>query len=74
MEKHKQEEEADLKEHPEPKDRDVYGGWSAGPKLEATGYFRAEKYNGKWWLVDPEGRLFWLTALIVLVTGMVSHR
>ena len=59
IEKHKQEEEADLKEHSEPKDRDVYGGWSAGPKLEATGYFRVEKYNGKWWLVDPEGHLFW---------------
>ena len=37
----------------------AYGGWAAGPKLEATGWFRTEKYRGKWWLVDPEGRLFW---------------
>lgn len=59
LEKHKQEEETDLKSHPEPKDWDVYGGWSAGPKLEATGFFRVEKYNDKWWLVDPDGHLFW---------------
>jgi len=42
-----------------PGDRDQYGGWTAGPKLKATGLFRVEKCQGKWWLVDPEGRLFW---------------
>ncbi|MGW8315772.1 MAG: beta-galactosidase [Bacteroidales bacterium] len=36
-----------------------YGGWATGPQLEATGRFRVEKVNGKWWFVDPEGRLFW---------------
>ena len=30
----------------------------SGPKLRATGFFRAEKVGGKWWLVDPEGHLF----------------
>jgi hypothetical protein len=35
-----------------------YGGWAKGPKLEATGWFRTEKYKGKWWFVDPEGSLF----------------
>ncbi len=35
-----------------------YGGWAAGPQLEATGFFRTEKYQGKWFLIDPEGRLF----------------
>lgn len=43
--------------------RNKYGGWTAGPKLEATGFFRAEKYKGKWWMVDPEGRLFWSTGM-----------
>ncbi len=42
-----------------PKNRGKYGGWTAGPKLEATGFFRTEKYKGKWWMVDPEGYLFW---------------
>ncbi|MDX9793498.1 MAG: hypothetical protein RBU24_08350 [Kiritimatiellia bacterium] len=37
---------------------DCFGGWAAGPQLAATGFFRTEKVNGKWWLVDPDGRLF----------------
>lgn len=52
-------ENADLAAHPGPADRNQYGGWTAGPKLKATGFFHVEKYQGKWWLVDPEGRLFW---------------
>ena len=52
-------EEAWLKEHPCPiPDADKYGGWTGGPRLKATGFFRTEKVNGKWWLVDPEGLLF----------------
>ncbi len=43
---------------PDP-DRDRYGGWAKGPKLKATGFFRTEKVGGKWWFVDPDGRLFW---------------
>ena len=37
---------------------DRFGGWGAGPQLAATGRFRVEKDGGKWWLVDPDGRLF----------------
>ena len=44
-------------------DRSQYGGWKDGPKLEATGYFRKTKYNGKWALVDPEGYLFFSIGL-----------
>ena len=35
-----------------------FGGWSDGPQLAATGFFRTERYRGKWYLVDPEGYLF----------------
>jgi len=52
-------EEKDLRAHTGPSERNQYGGWTAGPKLKATGFFRMEKSQGKWWLVDPEGRLFW---------------
>lgn len=52
-------EEKDLESHPAPKNWDRYGGCSSGPALKATGFFRVERYGGKWWLVDPEGRLFW---------------
>ena len=50
---------AELSRHPGPEDWDQYGGWKRGPQLEATGYFYPTKHDGKWWLVDPEGRLFW---------------
>jgi hypothetical protein len=35
-----------------------WGGWADGPALEATGAFRTAQWGGRWWLVDPEGRLF----------------
>ncbi|HTL51144.1 MAG TPA: hypothetical protein VL860_01070, partial [Planctomycetota bacterium] len=48
----------DWKQHPAPATYDSWGGWKDGPKLDGTGFFRAEKRDGKWWLVDPDGRLF----------------
>jgi len=56
-------EQEDLKAHPGPKDRSQYGGWTDGPRLKATGFFRTEKYQDKWWMVDPEGYLFWTAGL-----------
>jgi hypothetical protein len=52
-------EAADLAAHQGPKGLDEYGGWAAGPRLPATGHFRVERYQGKWWLGHPAGRLFW---------------
>lgn len=43
---------------PGPPDWDQYGGWKLGPTLKDTGFFRTEKVNGRWWMVDPEGRVF----------------
>jgi hypothetical protein len=34
-----------------------YGGYK-GTKAKATGFFRVEKIDGKWWFVDPDGHLF----------------
>ncbi|MFK7789915.1 MAG: beta-galactosidase [Phycisphaeraceae bacterium] len=36
-----------------------FGGYEKGPTLTSTGFFRTEKVDGKWWLVDPSGKLFW---------------
>ncbi len=58
---------ADLKGHPGPANRSRFGGWKNGPKMEATGHFRVEKADGKWWLVDPEG-YFWWSHGVVRVT------
>lgn len=49
---------AEIAAHPGPADRDDYGGWKSGPQVEASGFFRAVKRDGKWWLVDPAGTLF----------------
>ena len=54
-------EEGDIAANPGPANRGKFGGWTKGPELEATGAFRVEKVDGKWWLVDPEGYLFWST-------------
>ena len=62
-------EKADLTANPSPKDRNKYCGWAAGPKLDATGHFRAEKVDGKWWLVDPDGCLFWSHGTDCVITG-----
>lgn len=48
-----------LQEHPPLPGRSRYGGWEGGPQLEATGHFYTTKIKGKWWLVDPDGALFW---------------
>jgi len=42
-------------------ERSGYGGFSSGPRLEATGYFRVTKHEGRWWFVDPTGYLFFST-------------
>ncbi len=52
-------EEEDLRSHGRPRNWNSYGGWTEGPQLEATGFFTVQKHQGKWWLVDPTGRLFW---------------
>jgi hypothetical protein len=48
----------ELTAQPGPSDWNKYGGWVNGPQLKATGFFRTDKHSGKWWLVDPDGRLF----------------
>jgi len=65
----RRQEEKDLADNPPPKDRDVYGGWAAGPALKATGRFYATRYQRKWWLADPEGRLFWSFGMHTITCG-----
>jgi len=57
--RNRQTEEKQLAEKPGPDNWDKFGGYKAGPKLNANGFFRVEKYQGNWWLVDPDGYLFW---------------
>ncbi len=39
-----------------------YGGY-LGTQAEATGFFRVEQIEGKWWFVDPDGHLFLSTGV-----------
>ena len=54
--------------HGAPSMWDEYGGWADGPQLEATGCFRTEKVNGKWWFVTPSGHLFYSLGINVVKT------
>ena len=64
-----EEEAADIEKYPSPENRNKYGGWTTGPKLDATGHFYPAKVDGKWWLVDPEGCLFWSHGTDCVTTG-----
>ncbi|PTS98128.1 beta-agarase, partial [Pseudomonas sp. HMWF006] len=38
---------------------DKFGGWNKGPTFKASGFFRTEKRDGRWYLVTPEGHPFY---------------
>jgi hypothetical protein len=62
--KEKSAEEAEhLKQMAQLPNRTEVGGWAEGPQRKATGWFRTEKVEGKWWLVTPQGRLFFSTGI-----------
>ena len=42
-----------------------YGGYLSD-RGRASGFFRTEKINGKWWFVDPDGYLFFSTGCCVM--------
>lgn len=51
-------EEAALNHRPRDPAADAYGGWAQGPQRDATGWFRTEQVDGRWWFITPTGRLF----------------
>ena len=51
---------------PPPLALDRYGGLLKGPSFDATGYFRTEKRDGRWWLVTPEGHGFFSLGIDVV--------
>jgi hypothetical protein len=46
-----------------------YGGCES-TKAKATGFFRVEKIDERWWFVDPDGHLFFSTGADVATTWM----
>ncbi|MBZ5585768.1 MAG: hypothetical protein LAQ30_26955 [Acidobacteriia bacterium] len=45
-----------------------YGGY-ANTKAKATGFFRVEQVDGRWWFVDPDGHLFFSTSVTGIGAG-----
>lgn len=64
---------ADLAASPGATGWNKYGGWEDGPQLQATGRFRVDKHEGRWWLVDPEGKLFWSNGFDCVEFGRQSQ-
>ena len=50
-----------------------YGGFLA-TKAKATGFFRVEKIDGRWWFVDPEGHLFFSSGSCCISSGYSFSR
>jgi hypothetical protein len=48
-----------------------YGGFS-GTRAEATGFFRVQKKDDRWWFVDPDGHLFLSLGADVIRPEMVT--
>jgi agarase len=46
--------------------RSKYSGYTGGQQYQATGYFRTEKIDGKWSLIDPEGYPYFATGVDVI--------
>ncbi len=60
------EEESQVQAAPALPDRDEYGGWASGPPVSPTGFFATVKRDGKWWLVTPNGHLFFSLGVDVI--------
>jgi hypothetical protein len=67
-------ERRDLAAHPRPSDHNKWGGWKDGPQRDANGFFRTEKVDGKWWLIDPDGHLFWSHGVTGVGVGGATTR
>ncbi|WAC46710.1 beta-agarase [Pseudomonas sp. SL4(2022)] len=39
--------------------KDKFAGWLGGQPFEASGFFRTEKRDGRWYLITPEGHPFY---------------
>ncbi len=47
---------------------DTYGGWAATQE-KATGFFYPKKSGSRWWLVDPDGKLFLHAGVVAVSPG-----
>lgn len=56
----------------EPYNYSQYGGYRQ-KQVKATGFFRTEKIDGRWWFVDPEGYLFLSVGVDCIGSGRAGN-
>ncbi|TVQ25499.1 MAG: hypothetical protein EA383_08220 [Spirochaetaceae bacterium] len=49
-----------------------WGGRTAGPANEASGFFGLQRDERRWWFVDPDGLPFWSTGMCTVRLGSTS--
>ena len=52
---------------------DQYGGYMGGTKFTATGFFRVQFSNGRWWIIDPLGYPFFSSGVSTVNTGTTKQ-
>ncbi|MEK7476651.1 MAG: hypothetical protein AAB152_13605 [Candidatus Coatesbacteria bacterium] len=50
--------------------RDQFHAWTKRPARGASGYFRVQEVDGRWWLIAPNGRLYYATGMDVVACGV----
>ena len=50
----------------------TWGGFTAGPVRDASGFFRLERDENRFWFVDPEGLPFWSIGMCTVRLGSTS--
>jgi hypothetical protein len=56
-----------------PSETSKYGGWKTWQK-EATGFFRTQKIDNRWWIIDPDGYPFIHKAVVALGPGQSDNQ
>ena len=51
---------------------DKYGGWR-GLRGEQKGYFHTQNINGKWWIITPEGNVYWSIGMYCVRMGGIPE-
>jgi hypothetical protein len=49
-----------------------WGGWK-NSQFEATGFFRTEFSDSRWWIVDPDGQAFWSAGCDCVRSGIDAY-
>nr|WP_161501511.1 beta-galactosidase [Rhodopirellula sp. SM50] len=73
--------EAEKKElvgNPGPASFNRFGGWKDSSQHGPAKFFRVEKHDGRWWLIDPDGCRFWSHGMDAVSTRFggtgIEHR